>query len=151
MWKTIDALGDAYAAGVIDGIDCVRRRAGSNDCFDDTNTMGRPMAITFNFNGSPDLINCILHKLENLEQKMATLQEIVEAARANTDAMKAQLETSRNLIVEVRQYLAKNDIPGADALLADMEAQLPVIQAATLENTDLAHLVDSVNGDPAPV
>lgn len=93
-------------------------------------------------------LDTILLNINKLEQKMATLKEIVEAGRANTDAIKAQLETSHALIVEVRQLLAAGDVPGADQLLADMQAQLPEIQAATLQNTDLAHLVDSVNGDP---
>jgi len=94
-------------------------------------------------------LNGILSKLETLETKMATVQEIIEAARAEQDVIKAATNQTHALVVEVRQLLAAQDIAGADALLAEIQDNTDALIAAAAEQSDLTAEVDAVNGDPA--
>lgn len=95
-------------------------------------------------------LKMILSQTTKLELKMATLQEIMEATRAEQDLIKAALDQTAALIKEVKQLLDVNDVTGAQALLDDIQANSEALVAAVHENADLTALVDAVNGDPQP-
>ena len=95
-------------------------------------------------------LNRILLKLTKMENNMATLQEILEATRAEQDLIKAALAQTEALVTEVNQLLAANDIAGAQQLLDDIHANSAALVAAVHENADLTAFVDAVNGDPQP-
>lgn len=97
------------------------------------------------------VLNRILLKLTKLENNMATIQEIMEATRAEQDLIKAELDQTNALVTEVKQLLEANDIEGAQQLLDDIHANSAALVAAVHENADLTAFVDSVNGDPQPV
>ena len=80
---------------------------------------------------------------------MATVQEIIEAARAEQNLIKAAIDSIHANVAEVRQLLAVNDVSGAQALLDDIEANSEALVAATLENADVTAAVDAINGNPA--
>lgn len=79
---------------------------------------------------------------------MATVQDIIEASRAQQDVIVAAINSTNALVAEVRQLLALGDIPGAQALLDEIEANSAALVAASVENTEVAQLVDAANGDP---
>ena len=107
------------------------------------------MDFNFNFKGlSESSLNPILNKLTLLEEQMATLQEIIEATRAEQSLITGALASISALVVEVRQLLAANDVAGADQLLADIQANSAALVQAGIENTEVAAMVDAVNGDP---
>jgi nitrate reductase beta subunit len=90
----------------------------------------------------------ILKKLSNLETKMATIQDVIDAATAQQNVIVAAVESINVMVTEVRQLLAQGDNAAADALLAEIAANSQKMVEATLVNTEVAHLVDAVNGDP---
>ena len=79
---------------------------------------------------------------------MATLQQIIEAARAEQDIIKAAVDQTNALVTEVKQLLAANDIAGAQELLDEIQANSAALVAASAENAELTAAVDAVNGDP---
>jgi len=95
-------------------------------------------------------LNRILSKLETLETKMPSQKEIIEAARAEQNLIKAALDSIDANINEVKQLLANNDVAGAQELLDEIKANSEALVKATLENADLTAAVDAVNGEPAP-
>ena len=95
-------------------------------------------------------LNRILLKLTKLENNMATVQQIIEAARSEQDLIKAAIDSINANVTEVRQLLAANDIEGAQALLDELQQNSAALVAATLENADLTAAVDAVNGEPQP-
>lgn len=92
----------------------------------------------------------ILSKLSLMETNMATVQEIIEAARAEQDVIKAAVDQTNALVIEVKQLLNANNIEGAQALLDELNANSAILVAAAAENADLTAAVDAVNGDPQP-
>ena len=95
-------------------------------------------------------LHTILNKLIVQEIKMATIQEILEATRAEQNLIKAALDKNNALVTEVKQLLAANNIEGAQQLLDDIQANSAALVEAVNENADLTALVDAVNGDPQP-
>ena len=95
-------------------------------------------------------LNRILSKLIIMETNMATIQEIIEAARAEQDSIKAAIDSINANVTEVRQLLEANNIEGAQALLDEIQANSAALVAATLENANVTAAVDAVNGDPQP-
>ena len=93
-------------------------------------------------------LNRILLKITKLENRMATIQEIVDAARAEQDVIKAAITQTNALVTEVKQLLAANDIAGAQALLDEIQANSAALVNAAAETADLTAAVDAVNGDP---
>jgi hypothetical protein len=96
-------------------------------------------------------LNLILSKIDQQGIEMATQREIIEAARAQQDLIKAAIASIEANVTEVKQLLAANDVAGAQALLDAIQANSGALVRATLENADLTAAVDAVNGDPAPV
>jgi len=108
------------------------------------------MDFNFNFRGfSEKSVNSLLTKLDILEKQMATIQEIIEATKQEQSLIKSALGSIAALVTEVRQLLAVNDVAGADQLLADIQANSEALVQAGIENTEVAAMVDAVNGDPA--
>jgi len=95
-------------------------------------------------------LNRILSKLTLMETNMATLQEIIAAAKAEQDVIKAAIDQTNALVAEVKQLLSANDIEGAQELLDEIQANSAALIAAAAENADLTAAVDAVNGDPQP-
>ena len=108
------------------------------------------LMIDLNITFNKKLLKEILFKLDKLETKMATLADIKQELTGITDAVAAQHASFDLLVTEVRQLLANKDIAGADALLAEIQADKEAIIAAVDANTALAAEVDAVNGDPVP-
>ena len=95
-------------------------------------------------------LNRILSKITKLENNMATVQEIIVAARAEQDAIKAAVDQTNALVSEVKQLLAANDIAVAQELLDEIQANSAILVAAAAESAELTAAVDAVNGDPQP-
>ena len=93
-------------------------------------------------------LNRILSKITQLENIMATFQEIVEASRAEQDVIRAAITQTHALVVEVKQLLDANNIAGAQALLDEIQANSAALVNAAAETADLTAAVDAVNGDP---
>ena len=93
----------------------------------------------------------LMSKLDYMVNMMATQIEIIEAARAEQDLIKAAIASINANVAEVKQLLAANDVAGAQALLDEINANSAALVQATLENADITAAVDAVNGDPAPV
>ena len=107
------------------------------------------MDFNFNFGGfSEKSLNSFLTKLDILDKQMATFQEILQATREQQDIIKSVLFSTEALMKEVRQLLAQNDIAGADALLAEIEANSQALFNANVENTEATVRIDEINGDP---
>lgn len=96
-------------------------------------------------------LDLILSKIDRQGKEMATQKEIIEAARAEQDLIKAALASIDANIKEVRQLLDASDVEGAQALLDEIQSNSEALVRATLENADLTAAVDAVNGDPVPV
>jgi hypothetical protein len=92
----------------------------------------------------------IISKLSLMETNMASVQEIIAAARAEQDIIKAAVDQTNALVTEVKQLLAANDIAGAQELLDEIQANSAALVAAAAENAGLTAAVDAVNGDPQP-
>lgn len=93
-------------------------------------------------------LNRILSKLTTMENKMATIQEIIEASREEQDIIKAAITQTNALVVEVKQLLDANDIAGAQELLDEIQANSAALVNAAAETAALTAEVDAVNGDP---
>ena len=96
-------------------------------------------------------MDIILERFKNLENKMATMKEIMEAARSQQDLIVAAVDQIHALVTEVKQLLDANDVAGAQALLDNIAANSEAIVKVTLEGADVAAAVDAVNGDPVVV
>ncbi len=95
-------------------------------------------------------LNEILSKINKMETKMATFQEIVDAARAEQDIIIAAINQTNALVAEVKQLLTANDVSGAQELLDTISANSAALISAATEQADLTAEVDAVNGDPEP-
>jgi len=81
---------------------------------------------------------------------MATIQEIMAAAKAEQDVIVAAVTQTKALVTEVKQLLAANDVAGAQELLDSIAANSEALIAAAAETAQTTADVDAVNGDPAP-
>jgi hypothetical protein len=107
--------------------------------------------MDLNFNFKLTLDRELLNAINNIGNKMATLQDIKNELAGITDAVAAQKTSFDLLVTEVRQLLVQGDIVGADNLLAEIQADKEAIMAAVALNTSLAAEVDAINGDPVVV
>jgi len=81
---------------------------------------------------------------------MATIQDIMAAAKAEQDVIVAAVTQTKALVTEVKQLLAANDVSGAQALLDSISANSEALIAAAAETAQTTAAVDAVNGDPVP-
>jgi len=88
----------------------------------------------------------ILLKLNKMEIKMATFQEIIDAARAEQDIILAAVTQTNALVAEVKKLLNANDITGAQELLDSIAANSATLIAAAAEQAKVTAAVDAANG-----
>jgi hypothetical protein len=88
----------------------------------------------------------ILSKLNEIVNEMATLREIMEAARTEQDAILAANVQTKALMAEVKQLLQSNDVAGAQQLLDDIIANSEALVNAAAEQATLTAEVDAANG-----
>lgn len=81
---------------------------------------------------------------------MASIQEIIAATKEQQTLIGSTLSSINALITEVRQLLAVGSVEEADAFLAEIQANSQALFDAGVANTEVAALVDAVNGDPSP-
>lgn len=89
--------------------------------------------------------------LNQLELQMASIQEIIAATKEQQTLIGSTVTSINALIAEVRQLLSVGNVAEADAFLAEIQANSLALAEATVENTEVAALVDAVNGDPESV
>lgn len=104
------------------------------------------MDININFNSTS--IKRIFKQLQILGEEMASIKDIIEAAAAEQSIIKSVLNSTAALVTEVRQLLAAGDIAQADEFLAEIQANSEALFKANTVNTEVASLVDAINGDP---
>lgn len=102
--------------------------------------------VNINYNITKDQLCEVLTKLNLLGEQMSTLQDVLIAVSAQQDVIVASQDAIKFLVNEVRKLIALNDTAGADALLAEIEANSASLTASIIENTEIANLVDSING-----
>lgn len=102
--------------------------------------------VNINYNITKDQLCEVLTKLNLIGEQMSTLQDVLIAVSAQQDVIVASQDAIKFLVNEVRKLIALNDTAGADALLAEIEANSASLTASIIENTEIANLVDSING-----
>ncbi len=102
--------------------------------------------VNINYNITKDQLCEVLTKLNLIGEQMSTLQDVLVAVSAQQDVIVASQDAIKFLVNEVRKLIALNDTAGADALLAEIEANSASLTASIIENTEIANLVDSING-----
>lgn len=106
------------------------------------------MDINININFNSKTVKSIFKQIILLGEKMASIKEIIEATAEEQTLIASTLKSIDALVKEVRQLLASGDIAQADEFLAEIQANSQALFEAGVKNTEVAALVDAVNGDP---
>lgn len=115
------------------------------------------MNLNFNFTDSQlgkeikDTLADILTRLTKLENNMWLTPEQVEVIKQERDVVKAAIASIQFSTEQVLQLLQQGQTAEAVTLIQEMQANSEQLVATTIVNTELAHRVDEINGEPVLV
>lgn len=80
-------------------------------------------------------------RIKLLELKMASVQEVLNAAIAEQDAVVAAIQTINSLVDEAKQLIANQNYEGLDQLLVTIQTNSANLVAATMAGTEQVGLL----------
>ena len=104
------------------------------------------MDINVNLSFNTKLLNEIIIKLNDIGEKMATAQQVFDAALAQQEIIAQGVQKVTDLVNEVKQLLELGDPAGAQIVLDKIAATNQIMLDGFQELEAVTDEVDAVNG-----